>query len=66
MAASQRFIVVDGSVSGHCCFSCSVIDTSIEKDLLEGKHVVCECYEESSAKAIANAMNQCNWRIKNG
>jgi hypothetical protein len=58
---NERFQVVDGSDSGHCCFEVSVIDTSRPKN---GRlsQCVCECLEEEDAKLIARLLNQENPR----
>lgn len=45
-----RYKVVDGSVSQHCCFEASVIDTSNDE-------IICECFETADAHKIAIAMN---------
>jgi hypothetical protein len=45
-----RYKVVDGSVSQHCCFEATVVDTSNNESL-------CECFDKADAHKIAIAMN---------
>jgi hypothetical protein len=47
----SRFKVVEKSVSAHCCFEATVIDT--END----DRSICECFEIEDANRIAAAMN---------
>lgn len=63
----KRYSVVEGSVSGHCCFKFSVIDTMRPTMNGDGKQMVldgiaqfegaCECYEREDAYGIASALN---------
>jgi hypothetical protein len=61
-AAKGRFIVVDGSQSGHCCFQVTVVDTT-KPVMIGGKHYngefepMCECFDSEIAEAIAAALN---------
>lgn len=48
----DRFIVVEESVSGHCCFEYSVIDTE------ESKKTMCETFNRNEALIICKALNQ--------
>lgn len=55
----DRFKVVRGSESGHCCFDWTVVDV---EDLEQvGKRFrprwVCECFEEKDAIRVAEALN---------
>jgi hypothetical protein len=50
--ASARFIIVAESVSGHCCFEYSVLDTS------EGGGTMCETFDKDTAVMICYALNQ--------
>jgi hypothetical protein len=52
---SERYQVVKGSESGHCCFEATVIDT--EKEVLGHPDWVCECFDPPRAHAIADALN---------
>ena len=47
----MRYIVQEGSVSGHCCFEFTIIDT--KKDSNIG-----ECFEKEDAELICNALNE--------
>jgi hypothetical protein len=67
----DRYKVVEGSQSAHCCFEATVIDTR-RPTMIVGKQFVrkiggvevpqfdsiCECFEESDAELICNALNQ--------
>lgn len=64
---AARYIVVEGSVSGHCCFEWTVADLS-KPTLINGEHYspkgvpqywnICECFDEEDAAAIASALNK--------
>ena len=57
----SRFKIVDESVSNHCCFSHSVIDTATKADYggIRSDYVVmCECFDEESAQMICDALNK--------
>lgn len=60
----QRFKVVTGSTSRHCCFEATVVDTSKQKYVGIDDDVVyesvCECFDVYSANDIANALNAVN------
>lgn len=45
-----RYKVVDWSVSQHCCFEATVVDTVTDE-------TICECFDKSDAYKIAIAMN---------
>ena len=47
----NRYAVVAESVSAHCCFEATVIDTK------ENYNYTCECFEQEDAIKIANALN---------
>jgi hypothetical protein len=51
----MRYYVVKESVSGHCCFTASVMDRiAVEQD--EHAEPVCECYYVADAKRICKVM----------
>lgn len=50
---SDRYKIVEGSESGHCCFEFSVIDTQ-NKELFEP---ICETYTKRHAELICNCLN---------
>jgi hypothetical protein len=61
-----RYKIVNGSVSGHCCFDYSIIDTRPDqlekenqiKDIeLWGGVMRCECFYYHDAECICEAMN---------
>lgn len=60
----MRYIVVDGSDTGHCCFDATVLDTtkpqlSGDGRVLPGRYEqVCECFEREAADMIADALNR--------
>jgi hypothetical protein len=63
----ERYQVVLGSESAHCCFEATVVDTT--RPILDrsGKpmnydgrvhyEAVCECFEQDDAQMIAKALN---------
>lgn len=70
----ERFRIINGSDSGHCCFKYSIVDTS--KSQWEGYHEevrlnsrdikeygfvyvsVCECFELKDAELVCKALNK--------
>lgn len=67
-----RYIIMEGSISAHCCFEFSVLDTT-KPEIIGGKHfeglkgkhyeAVCECFDEKSAILICNSLNAPNATI---
>lgn len=54
----DRYQVVDGSVSGHCCFEATVVDTHTPHQVYRDLHaLVCECFDREDAEKIASALN---------
>jgi hypothetical protein len=58
----DRYKVVKGSQSAHCCFEATVVDTSrpvmIGGEHYEGQYEpICECFEERDAAVIVGALN---------
>lgn len=56
----SRYQVVYESVSGHCCFEASVVDTSdVGGRNTVNKHgaLICECFEPWDAELIAERLN---------
>jgi hypothetical protein len=47
----MRYVVKEGSESGHCCFEHSVIDTLID-------YCICECFAEEEAIRICDSLNK--------
>lgn len=71
---SNRYQVLDGSQSAHCCFEATVIDTQRpqmvcgQPFVYEGKtqyHAICECFETEDAELIAKALNEVEVRNEN-
>ena len=58
---TARYKVVEDSLSAHCCFSHTVVDTAKPVAGLENsKHkyeTVCECFEEEEAILVCSALN---------
>ena len=61
----MRFGVTEGSESGHCCFSHSVVDMERPADCKGGGTLIRECFEEADAKLIADLLNA-HWGQPNG
>jgi hypothetical protein len=60
VSGSARFIIVAESVSGHCCFEYSVIDTKEGKKTYGDywKKTMCETFDKDEAVMICYALNQ--------
>ena len=57
---SERYRVIEGSQSAHCCFEYTVVDTAKPSNDYEGDvsyEAVCECFEREDADLIAKALN---------
>ena len=57
---NPRFQAVAASVSSHCCFAYTVVDTarpSVWHDGTVDYAIVCESFDEGDAGAIVNALN---------
>lgn len=63
----ERFKVVKGSESAHCCFTATVVDTNKptlvrgEPFIFNGQPIfdeVCECFELKDAETICKALNK--------
>jgi poly(A) polymerase Pap1 len=51
----MKYVVVEESVSNHCCFEASVIDTTIEER--KPGHIICECFDISQANKLKDLLN---------
>lgn len=51
----DRFVVKEGSASGHCCFEASVVDTALSGP---EDYIVCECLFQHDAAHLAKALNE--------
>lgn len=60
VSSSARYIIIDKSVSGHCCFECTVIDTSAGKESYGDywKRSMCETFDRAEAEIICDALNK--------
>lgn len=66
MEKQSRYIIAESSISSHCCFEATVMD-STKPDMIGDKHyedekgkhyeIVCECFTLECAKLICNALN---------
>ena len=60
---AERFLVVPGSESAHCCFTASVVDLNApvldgEGEIIDGRFAtICECFSMDAAEQIAAALN---------
>jgi hypothetical protein len=51
---AERYIVVSKSMSCHCCFTATVMDTA-QPERYNG---ICECFNIKDAQRIADALNK--------
>ena len=59
----NRYVVIEGSESNHCCFSFSIIDTTGQSE--DSQNILAECFFEKDAKLICDLLNK-NEESKNG
>lgn len=59
---NTRYIVIEDSVSKHCCFEYSIIDTAAGKedygDYKPWKRSMCETFNKTDAEIICESLNQ--------
>jgi len=55
--SNPRYIILEESCSGHCCFEYTVIDTHIKHDAT-WKRSMCETFDKDKAETICNALNK--------
>lgn len=54
----MRYKVIDESVSAHCCFVATVVDTQTPSPVYpERGENVCECFSRADAQRVARALN---------
>lgn len=64
---TERYKVVEGSQSIHCCFDYTIVDTT-KPEMIGGTQYrddndelqwveICECFDEKSANLICKALN---------
>jgi hypothetical protein len=60
LVSSARYIIVDKSVSAHCCFECTIIDTAAGKEDYGDywKRSMCETFDRAEAEIICDALNK--------
>ncbi|NDE10792.1 MAG: hypothetical protein EBZ95_09530 [Chitinophagia bacterium] len=60
VSSSARYIIVDESVSAHCCFECTIIDTAAGKEAYGDywKRSMCETFDRAEAEIICDALNK--------
>ena len=56
----SRYIIIANSVSAHCCFEYTIIDTKQGKASYANRweKQICETFEEPEAILICNALNR--------
>lgn len=54
----KKYIVTEKSLSAHCCFKFTVVDTSAGKSGEFWNKSVCETFDKESADLIAEALNK--------
>ena len=60
MGEIVRYQVKAGSISAHCCFEATVVDTQTF-DALGHPETICECFEVENAEKVADALNHYDW-----
>ena len=55
-----RYKVIDGSVSAHCCFKATVMDTETTSRAWPDGIILCECFSDAAAEKVAAALEACN------
>lgn len=60
VSSSARYIIIDKSVSAHCCFECTIIDTAAGKEDYGDywKRTMCETFDRAEAEIICDALNK--------
>lgn len=54
----MRYKVINDSVSAHCCFEATVVDTQTPCLVYPGhKRTICECFSRTDAQRVARALN---------
>ena len=54
----SRYMIVDGSGSGHCCFDATIVDTNRKHPHYEQGHWLCECFDLQDAELITETLNR--------
>lgn len=60
VSSSARYIIVNESVSAHCCFAYTIIDTAAGKEDYGDywKRSMCETFDRAEAEIICDALNK--------
>jgi len=60
VSSSARYIIIDESLSGHCCFEFTIIDTAAGKEDYGDywKRSMCETFYRAEAEIICDALNK--------
>lgn len=54
----MRYKVINESVSAHCCFEATVVDTQEPCPVYsERGRSICECFSRAAAERVARALN---------
>lgn len=54
----DRFVILEDSDSGHCCFEYSILDTEKINEVWSEKYEsICETFDIESAESICEALN---------
>lgn len=53
----DRYAVVEGSQTAHCCFEATVVDLHMPTGYMGRYDPVCECMEAFQARMICDALN---------
>jgi len=54
---TERYKVVEGSQSGHCCFDYTIVDMNNKGWYEDEYESVCECFQLGDAELIVKALN---------
>lgn len=57
---SVRYLIIEASTSGHCCFEYTIVDTKEGKESCgdSWKRKMCETFGKQEAIEICNALNK--------
>ena len=62
--SNDRYIIIEESFTGHCCFGYSIIDTKAGKvhygDYSNWKKSMCETFDKEEAEIICESLNKSN------
>lgn len=58
--SQERYAVVEGSQTGHCCFEATVVDLHAPTGFADHYTPICECGVAWEARKICDALNAAN------